>query len=77
MPYKYVASRYNVEFEEEFDTLDEALEKGWGDSETNEAYPLDIFENGVLLWSNREGAPWKPGTTPLTERINQWGERGE
>lgn len=71
----YVASRYDEEIRFEYEHADEALEHGFGDIEHNSAFPLDIFEDDRLLWTNRGGNPLRNGTTPLTDKIYEWAAR--
>lgn len=77
--FQYIYSRYNVEDYEEYETLDEALDNGYrnlmADPEYG-AWPLDILQDGIVLWSNRGGSPLQEGTCPLNDRLYQWGKDG-
>jgi hypothetical protein len=67
--YRYVASRYDVEIEDDYETLTDAMHRGWSDIEFNSAYPLELWHGKTLVYSNRDGHPLTHGTCPFTDAI--------
>jgi hypothetical protein len=69
--YKAIKSRYGVIIEDAFNDLDEARASLLADIEWNEARPLDLYEDDILIASNRQR---NAGTVPnLTDMLFEWG----
>ena len=77
MTYFYIFDRYGTRDEEEYNTLDEALERVWGDLEFENAWPVAIFEDLGLIADNKDGVPWKPETCNLNQMCRAWHDRQE
>ena len=71
---KLIVSRYDAEKSFYFDTVDEALESAWGNLEFNTAFPLDLYADDKLLYTNRGGHPLRKDSVPLLDAIRRWAE---
>lgn len=75
MAFRLIVMRYWQEIEWSHESMDSALRQAWGDLNWNKAYPVDLYNDDVILYTNRGGHPLVEGTTPLLDAINAWAKQ--
>ncbi len=45
--------RYAQNYEQEYDTVEKALDAACGDIEFNESYPLEILKDGIVVFDRK------------------------